>query len=236
MRRGPLLAAAALVAASLLAAPVASAHQGSPEYLSIVRDVSPTVPGLSVVMLDRGDRLQVTNEGPEQVVFMGYSGEPYLRFLPSGVVQRNALSPATFLNVDPTGGAPVPAGADAKAPPRWVTVSRDGRYEFHDHRIHWMGKQRPPIVTDPDKKTKVQDWRVPIEVSGRTPGAVTGTLYWTPIDGGGAPVAAIVALVVLLVGAVILVVVVRRRRGPARDDDEDDTSEARPVARQREAW
>jgi len=231
VRRALALAATAVVA-SLALAPVASAHKGSPEYLSVVRGGEPAVPGLSVVMLDRSDRLQVTDRGRTPVVFLGYSDEPYLRFLPSGVVQRNTLSPATYLNADPSGTAPVPKIADADAAPRWETVSQDGKYEFHDHRIHWMGKSRPPIVKDPDKRTKVQDWRVPIKVSGTTPGAVSGTLYWTPIDGGGPPVAAIVALVVLLVGAVVLVVVVRRRRGPAGDDDEDETAGSAP----REAW
>ena len=226
------LAAALVAVASLAAAPAASAHTGSPEYLSVVRAVTPAVPGLSVVMLDRADRLQVTNRGPKTVVFQGYSGEPYLRFLPSGAVQRNALSPATYLNVDPTGKAPVPEIADDEAPPRWETVSRDGRYEFHDHRIHWMGNSRPPIVKDPDKRTKVQDWRVPFDVAGGTPGAVTGTLYWTPIDGGGPPVVAIVVLVLLVLGGVALVVVVRRRRGPTEDDDGDPGDAPAP----REAW
>lgn len=227
MRRALLLAA--VVAASLAAAPAASAHTGSPEYLSVIRSVTPAVPGLSVAMLDRSDRLQVTYRGRSAVVFKGYDDEPYLRFLPSGVVQRNALSPASYLNADPSGKAAVPAVADADAAPRWQTVSRDGRYEFHDHRVHWMGAQRPPAVRDPDVRTKIQDWRVPI-VAGSTSGAVAGTLYWTPVDGGGIPVAAIVALVALLAGGAVLVLVVRRRRGSASGADGGDA----PAAR--EAW
>lgn len=227
MRRA--LLRAAVVAVGLAAAPAASAHTGSPEYLSVIRSVTPAVPGLRVVMLDRSDRLQVTYRGRGTVVFKGYDDEPYLRFLPSGVVQRNALSPAAYLNADPSGKAAVPPVADAQAAPRWQAVSRDGRYEFHDHRIHWMGAQRPPAVTNPDTRTKVQDWRVPIQVSGAA-GAVAGTLYWTPVDGGGVPVAAIAALVVLLVGGAVVVVVVRRRRGRAGDHDDGDG----PAPR--EAW
>ena len=227
MRRALLLAE--VVAASLAAAPAASAHTGSPEYLSVIRSVTPAVPGLSVAMLNRSDRLQVTYRGRSTVVFKGYDDEPYLRFLPSGVVQRNALSPASYLNADPSGKAAVPAVADAKAPPRWQTVSRDGRYEFHDHRIHWMGAQRPPAVKNPDVRTKIQDWRVPM-VAGATAGAVTGTLYWTPVDEGGVPVVAIVALVLLLVGGAVLVVVVRRRRAAASGEDDGDTPGTR------EAW
>lgn len=227
MRRSLLLAA--VFAASLAVVPAASAHQGSPQYLSVIRSVTPAVPGLSVVMLDRSDRLQVTYRGRSTVVFKGYDDEPYLRFLPSGIVQRNTLSPAAYLNADPSGKATVPAVADAKAPPRWQTVSRDGRFEFHDHRIHWMGAQRPPAVQNADVRTKIQDWRVPI-VSGRASGAVAGTLYWTPIGGGGVPVGAIVALAVLLVGGAVLVLVVRRRRNATSGEDDGDA----PASR--EAW
>jgi hypothetical protein len=223
---------AALVVA-LVAPSAASAHKGDPHYLSVVRAVAPSVPGLSVVMLNRNDRLLVTNHGPRTVVFMGYNKDPYLRFLPSGVVQRNVLSPSTYLNVDATGSNPVPASADEHAAPRWQTVSEDGKFEFHDHRIHWMGTQRPPVVTNPDKKTKVQDWAVPFRAGEGAPGAVTGTLYWTPLGGGGFPVGAIVALVLLAVGGGVLVVLVRRRRAATEEDspDTDDSS-----TESREAW
>jgi hypothetical protein len=219
MRLRPLIVACVLAACALAPA-AAQAHKGDPHYLSVVRRITPAVPGLAVTMLSRNDRLLVTNRGPRTIVFQGYDGEPYLRFRADGTVQENQLSPATYLNVDATGRSPVPAIADADADPRWKTVSRDGRFEFHDHRIHWMGEHRPPIVTDPDKKTKVVDWRVPFDVAGEaTPGAVAGTLYWTPLGGGGAPVAAIVVLVLLVVGGVALVVLVRRRR---RSDPADE--------------
>lgn len=125
-----------LLLACLVAAPSAQAHKGSPNYLSVVHGVTPAVPGLTVVMLNRDDRLLVTNRGPRTVVFEGYEDEPYLRFLPTGVVQRNVLSPSTYLNDDRTGAAPVPKIADSDADPRWATVSQDGKFEFHDHRIH----------------------------------------------------------------------------------------------------
>jgi hypothetical protein len=219
-----------LLLACLLAAPSAQAHKGSPNYLSVVRGVTPAVPGLSVVMLNRDDRLLVTNRGPRTVVFEGYEEEPYLRFLPSGVVQRNVYSPSTYLNDDRTGESPVPKIADSEAEPRWETVSQDGKFEFHDHRIHWMGAKRPPAVTNPDERTKVNDWAVPFRVAGGGVGAVEGTLYWTPVDGGGAPVGAIAGLAVVLLGGVLLVVLVRRRRA-AGDTDGGDGADA-----EREAW
>jgi hypothetical protein len=220
-RRLPVLLAAV---ACLVAAPAASAHQGSPDFLSVVRGVQPAVPGLSVVMLNRDDRLQVTNRGDETVEFKGYESEPYLRFLPNGRVQRNVYSPATYMNDERYGNVAVPAIADATKAPRWATVSEDGRFEFHDHRIHWMGTGTPPAVKDASRKTKVNDWIVPFTTGAGAAGAIHGTLWWTPSDDGGLPTGAIVALVVVVLLSVALVVVVRRRRRGSRD--EGDGTEA----------
>jgi hypothetical protein len=228
-RRRLLLPGLALLACLAAAAP-AQAHQGDPHYLSLIKSVTPALPGLSVVMLNRDDRLAVTNRSRQTIDFFGYEGEPYLRFLPSGVVQRNVFSPATYLNDDRTGTTPVPKIADADKAPRWATVSEDGKFEFHDHRIHWMGAKPPPVITDPDKETKVDDWRVPMTAGADGKGAIAGTLYWTPLGGGGAPVAAIAGLAVLLLGSVALVVVVRRRRAAAGDEDGAGATE------EREAW
>ena len=41
-------------------------------------------------------------------------------------------------------------------------------------------------------RTKVFDWAVPIEVGGER-GAIAGTLFWTPLPGGGPPLGAIFA-------------------------------------------
>ena len=46
-----------------------------------------------------------------------------------------------------------------------------------DHRIHWMSPVVPPQVKDQEKRTKIFDWQVPIEVGSRR-GAVAGELFW----------------------------------------------------------
>ena len=69
-----------------------------------------------------------------------------------------------------------------------------------------MGEGRPPQVTDPDVRTKVFDWAVPMRVGDR-PGAITGTLTWTPTPGGGVPTAAIFALAAVLILAFLAVFV-----------------------------
>jgi hypothetical protein len=104
----------------------------------------------------------------------------------------------------------VPASADPKVAPEWKVVARDGRYEFHDHRMHWMGAQNPPQVTDASARTKIYDWKVPLR-AGATAGAIDGTLFWRG-SGGGPPTGAFVGLALIVVAAAATVVVVRRRR------------------------
>ena len=60
-----------------------------------------------------------------------------------------------------------PHSADPKAPPQWKVVARNGRYEFHDHRMHWMAKTVPQQVKDASMRTKIFDWKVPLQRAGR---------------------------------------------------------------------
>jgi hypothetical protein len=203
-----------VVAASLAlaaAAPAASAHQGNPNFRSYVDGVTPRVPGLSLQVLNFDDRLELTNRTGRTVVVQGYNDDPYIRILADGTVQVNRRSPAAYLNEDRTGAAPVPASADPKAAPLWRTVDRTGRFDWHDHRIHWMAKGLPPQVKDKGRKTKIWPWSVPVTVGGQA-GAIHGTLFWQP-RASGVPAGAIGGFAVLLVLAGAVVVVVRRRRG-----------------------
>jgi hypothetical protein len=206
-------AAAALVA--LAAAPTASAHQGNPNFRSIINTVTPSAPGVSLQVLNFDDRLELHNTSGKTVTVQGYNGEPYARVLGDGTVEVNKLSPAYYLNVDRTGGETVPPFANAKAAPQWQTVDKSGDFQWHDHRIHWMGTGLPPNVRNKSVRTKVFTWKVPVQV-GSTKGTIAGTLFYQPKPGGGAPVGAIVALVALaLVGGAATVIVRRRRSGVA---------------------
>ncbi len=196
---------------SIAAAAPAYAHKGDPNYISTVRSVTPEVAGLQVTMLDRDDRLELRNRSGRDVVILGYQDEPYARVLAGGRVQVNTRSPALYLNTDRDASGDVPDSADAKAPPRWRTESGTGRFEWHDHRAHWMGAKRPDQVRDPSARTRVFTWQVPIEVAERR-GRIAGVLDWVPSDDGGPPAAALIALAVAVLGGAALVVVVRRRR------------------------
>ena len=204
------LAAALVALAALMSATSASAHAGNPDYESVVRAVTPSIPGFSVEVLNGDDRLEVTNRGRSTVTIEGYNREPYVRMAPDGTVAVNLRSPAYYLNQDRFSGAKVPASADPRAAPDWRVVERGGRYEFHDHRMHWMAKTVPPQVKDRSARTKIFDWKVPVH-AGATTGAITGRLFWRGSSGGPPPG----ALAVLVLLGAASVVIVRRRRATA---------------------
>ncbi len=200
-------------------APAATQESGSPiddqgssyHYRSYIDAVAPRAPGLSVEVLEFADRLALTNHTGRTVTIYGYGGEPYARVQADGTVEVNTRSPAYYLNQSFYGNVSVPASASASAPVHWTVVDRTGRFEWHDHRIHWMSPALPPEVKDKSKRTKIFDWRVPLQV-GAAKGAVSGRLFWTPEAGSKTPAAAIVAFAVILLAGLLLVVVVRRRR------------------------
>jgi len=205
-------AAAVALLTFATAATAAHAHGGGgTDYTSEIRAVAPAGAGLTVDVLDRDDRLALRNDSGTTVVVEGYDGEPYARLQPDGTVEVNLDSPALYLNEDRFAKVDLPARADEDAAPEWKAVDRSGRFEWHDHRIHWMGAGRPAAVRDPQRKTKVFEWKVPIRVGDR-PGSVTGTLTWTGRPDDGIPIAAAIGIAGVAVGGLLLVVAVRRRR------------------------
>jgi hypothetical protein len=211
----------------LLGAPAAAlAHQGNPNYRSVVTHVTPATKNLRLSVLNFDDRLLMENFSGKPVVIMGYDDKPYARVLADRTVQVNTNSPAYYLNGDRTATATVPKGLPAT--PHWQTESRSGRFEWHDHRMHWMGTQDPPQLKDKAKRTHIFDWRVPITVGG-TPGKISGTLTWVPLSGGSVPLGTIIGITALLIAACLGVFAVRRRRMP------DGERSERPEA-SAEAW
>ncbi len=215
-------AAAVALLAFATAATAAHAHGGGgTDYTSEIRAVTPAGAGLTVDVIDRDDQLRLRNESGKTVVVEGYNGEPYARLSPDGTVEVNLNSPALYLNEDRFAKVDLPARADEDAAPEWKVVDRSGRFEWHDHRIHWMGAGRPDVVSDPERLTKVFDWEVPIRVGDR-PGAVTGSLTWVGRPDDSFPIAAAVALAAVVLGGLGLIVIVRRRRArPERADKEE---------------
>ena len=208
-------AAAAALAVLCVAAPAALAHEGNPNYRSEVRAIAPALPGLEARVLNFDDAIEVRYDGERPLVVEGYRGEPYLRFNPDGLVEVNRRSPAAYLNEDRFAKVELPDRADHRAPPSWAEVAENGRYDWHDHRIHWMGEGTlPPQIEDEGERTRVFDWGIPMASAGQAI-EVRGTLTWLGEEEGGFPVAAGITLGAALVGGALLVVLVRRRRSRA---------------------
>ena len=196
----------------LVAAPVALAHEGNPNYRSVVKSVTPNTTGLNVEILNFDDRVLLHNTSDEDVEIFGYENdEPYAQVKADGTVLVNTNSKAYYLNEDRQGDAAVPQ--DLPSEPAWKELSKSGRFEWHDHRMHWMGEGDPPQLTDKSKETVIYDnWQIPIAVGG-TKGEVSGTLTWVPLDSGGLPLGAIFGFAALIIVLSIAVFIVRRRRG-----------------------
>ena len=226
------LTVATAVVALLLSAPVALAHQGNPNYRSVVTSVSPALKGVDVSVLNFDDRLLIHNTSGKDVTILDYKQQPYAQIKADGTVQVNTSSEAYYLNEDRLGETSVPTNLGAE--PKWKQLSKSSRFEWHDHRAHWMGKSDPPNLKDKDVKTKIDDRTVPIEVAG-SKGAIAGTLTWVPLDEGGLPLAAIFAFAALLIVLSLAVFVIRRRRN-ADDPGDDDDAPPPPKKEVVEAW
>jgi hypothetical protein len=213
------------------------ADQGSSsKYRSEITAVHPHVAGLSVQVLQFADRLALVNHTGKTVTVYGYSGEPYARVLADGTAERNARSPATYLNDSFYGEVAVPPQANARAAPQWQVIDRTGQIEWHDHRIHYTSPAIPTQVKDQSKRTLIFSWQVPISV-GSTPGAVEGRLFWVP-ESSSAPLAAIVVGAVIVLAGLALVWIVRRRRrdGEGRGAGSAPAEPEPGAAPGREAW
>jgi hypothetical protein len=204
------VAALAALAFLLAWAAPAQAHKGSPNYRATVRSVDPRIAGLDVRVLNYDDRLELINRTGRDVEVRGYGDEPYIRVLADRTVEVNKRSPSFYLNEDRFADVEVPRDASETAPPRWQVVDKTGRYEWHDHRIHYMSKNLPTQVTDKSKRTKVFDWSLPIHVGDRR-ARVEGDLYWVPAT-SGLPRGALLAFAAVLVAGICVVELARRRR------------------------
>jgi hypothetical protein len=213
------MGAARLPASAAVAAPAIKEHEsGNPiddqgssyEYRSNITAIAPSVPGLSVEVLQFADRLLLRNHTGKTVTIYGYEGEPYARVLANGTAEQNVRAPATYLNTNFYADVVVPPIASASAPPQWEVVDRTGEFEWHDHRIHWMSPVPPASVKNKHTRTLIFDWKVPIAV-GTSKGAIAGQLFWTP-ENSKAPLAVIILGVAIVVGGLLLVLYVRRRR------------------------
>jgi len=168
-------------------------------YETVLRSVTPTVPGLHLHITDLGTKVELTKDGPRDVVVFGYAGEPYLRVGPKGVFE-NTRSPATYLNRSTTITKSPPKSADARATPVWRRVSNGTTATWHDHRAHFMGGDDPPeVVRHPDQRRVVDNWTIPMRV-GTEDVAARGQLIYVPPPSPWPWVVGAVLIAALVVG------------------------------------
>lgn len=220
----PLVRVAGVVVAALLgvalALPAGALAHGGPRstskrFLSVVTGIVPPVPGLDVSVADRDDRLVITNNTGKTVIVKGYENEPYLRFDARGV-SVNRHSPSRWLDLDRFRKEDyvLPKEANPLLPPAWLVVSAQQTWEWHDHRIQYMGIGTPDEVLKPTNgKILVVNWEVGILVDGQF-SIIHGRLdYFT---GGRGPGAGLILAIALPVGGVLAALggwlLLRRRR------------------------
>lgn len=188
----------------------AHAHQGNSDYRSVISSITPArlADGLTAQVVNFDDHVVLENRSGREVEILGYDGEPYARILADGTVEVNLNSPTHYKNEDRFANVKIPARADKDAKPDWKQVDTDGRFEWHDHRSHYMGDGVPPQVKDESERTEIFPYTIPLRVGGE-PAQINGTLYWQGRD-DEVPVLPFLMLAVLAVGGGALLL--RRRR------------------------
>src|SRR5689334_13455539 len=122
-RRVGAVLGAALTLLLSVASPAAAHGADAPDatnYRTVITG-TPDLPGLEVITIEAGARLQLTNHSGKPVEVLGYNNEPYLEVRPDGVYE-NIHSPATYLNITIAHVDP-PAHADPTVAPEWRKVS-----------------------------------------------------------------------------------------------------------------
>lgn len=190
-------AAVVIVAVALVAdGTPAFAHSGAADasnYVSTITD--PGHPDLQWQVYGGDALIELTNGTGEELIVEGYTGEPYLKYVPGDGVFQNIHSPAVYYNTDRYANTPLPDIADPEAEPEWERVADGDAYAWHDHRAHWMSPVPPSgIFSDPDTAQKVFDWS--FIVRGTLDDSehlfiVRGTLSWVPAVAWWPPVLAL---------------------------------------------
>ena len=159
----------------------ASAHGGGtpvPDaayYRTALTGVVPAPAGVAVRVDPAGEWVELSYTGPGSVIVYGYLAEPYLRVTSTGV-DENSLSPSTYLNRSLFADSVPTGAAAADVAPAWHRIGSTGRVQWHDHRLHWMGRAQPPAVAaDPRRAHEVGTWVMHATADG-APFEVRGTL------------------------------------------------------------
>lgn len=154
-------------------------------------DISGPLPGVSFELTDSADRVEVRSTSQTPLIIYGYQHkEPgdrdqYVKISADGV-WINTESQAGYLNETLLGSpdsVPEHLRDDlGNGEPVWEKVSDEGVYRWHDHRVHWMSLDPPPLVAaDPHSEHLIVDgWYFHVKYGDDPEVTVTGNLYWVP--------------------------------------------------------
>jgi hypothetical protein len=206
------------VFAIVMASPgVASAHllkgQYANNYETAVTSVVPSVPQLTATATSDGASVSISYTGTQTVIVYGYFHEPYLR-ITAGGVDENTNSPSVDLNQTQNIGS-LGDGSGINKAPVWKHVSDARIATWHDHRVHWMGSDPPPVAQkDPGVNHLIETWKLDLSV-GTTPVVVNGTLTWLAWSPGSKLPLVIAVTGTVVVLAVVVLLIRRHRRSAA---------------------
>ena len=137
---------------------------------AVVTTVSPALPeGVKVDIVGADTFVRVRSDG-NVVAIPGYEQESYIEISSTNEVRVNVNS-ITYLLNQTRYGSDVPEVTTDQV--TWETVSTNGEYMWHDHRVHWMS-QKPPATINDDGL--IQTWVIPLTVDAQDV-IVSGELY-----------------------------------------------------------
>ena len=176
-RRRSGLGCALLLAAVLVGAPPAAAHEADPRVVTTLDEVTPALPATVVVQVQAGIATQLVASNPTPTVLevVGTSGRPFLRLSASGVL-ADVATEEFFTTSNPNGAAPRTA---RDGPPKWVQVSRGSSWGWYDHRLHPEQLQAPEDV---QREARLGEFEVPLRY-GAQEVLARGTVRFRPLLG-----------------------------------------------------
>ena len=195
-------ASIAIIAAAMLApAGVTHADPAEPtDFATEIVAIEPATPAIRLGVVGGDSFVEMTVEPDNEVVVLGYWGEPYLRFNPDGTVEENRRSPTVAENASRFGGSSPTGGGQTTGDSQWVEVASDRSYAWHDHRAHWMSREPPAGERGGQVVTSV----IPLRVNGSEV-QVSVAVVWEPAPSripvvAGAVIAVFAVLIVLSAG------------------------------------
>ena len=166
-----------------VAAPAGADPAKPTNFRSRILTVRPPLPsGVDLHVLGGDAFLALRVEPGHHVTIPDYASapgqpvRPYVRVDPDGTVQVNENSTAAVTNQSRYGSNT--EAVTVSGSPRWHTVATDGRYAWHDHRIHFMLPTHLAVVDDQgrvDLGGPGGTWRIDPIVDGK-PVTVVGEL------------------------------------------------------------